>query len=404
VSGEGEQVAALEGGRPLLPTAGAGVAFTLAIAGGMTDALLRGVTIMSGFERVTVALLGALMIGLTLTWSRRDRGSLLGYWLVQTTSATAMAYLTRGLSSLALLPILAQTVLLAPRWAVSLFGLYVTLVTAATLTRLGFRFGPALHLSLGQLAAAIFVVGFTELALRERRGRQRNGELVTALSEANARLGALAAQSDELATERERARVAREVHDVLGHSLTAVHAQLRGAQALSERDPAQAAALLERARVLTERGLGDVRRSVAALREPGPLRLREELDRLAVLGACMGVRCEVSIADACDGLTSDEVHAITRIAQEGLTNSVRHGGATTLRVSVAIEGADVVLSLRDDGRGAEVMVEGAGITGARERAALLGGALDVRSALGEGVALSARWPARITEPTNSSER
>jgi signal transduction histidine kinase len=182
-------------------------------------------------------------------------------------------------------------------------------------------------------------------------------------------------------TERaqERARLAREIHDVLAHSLTALTIQLDLAEALLKRDPtdAQALATVERARSLARQGLDEARRAVGALRgddAPGP----DQLPRLAEqFETDTGVDCKVAVAPTLPELSSDERVAIYRVAQEALTNVRKHAAARRVVMSVASDDGGVALTVENDG-GTKPSVHsgGFGLTGMRERAELLGGRLE----------------------------
>lgn len=111
------------------------------------------------------------------------------------------------------------------------------------------------------------MVVFTEQGQRERLARRYAEELTADLETANRQLSAYALQAEELATTQERNRLAREIHDNLGHYLTVVNVQIAAAKVLLAADPQRALDALDKAQTLTQEGLGAVRQSVAALRE-----------------------------------------------------------------------------------------------------------------------------------------
>lgn len=186
-----------------------------------------------------------------------------------------------------------------------------------------------------------------------------------------------AARVAELSAAAERNRLARDIHDSLGHHLTAISIQLEKAAAFSERDPATAERALADARSSVGRALGDVRASVGTLRAE-PARLVTALRDLA----------EVTLT--VDGEERDldqaTVTALYRAAQEAVTNARRHGRAGQVTVSVRFGAADTRLEVSDDGTGFDVGVaqDGFGLLGLRERAALLGGTVTVDSSPGAG--------------------
>jgi two-component system, NarL family, sensor histidine kinase UhpB len=196
--------------------------------------------------------------------------------------------------------------------------------------------------------------------------------------------------------EDERKRVAQELHDELGQSLTGVILMVSRA---ATRAPAELRDDLLEAQEATRAALDDVRRIARQLRP-------EALDDLGLVPALnafitsfsdvSGLAVERSFADELPQIGKESELAIFRVAQESLTNVVRH--ATATRVIVRLEPADggVRLSVRDDGIGLRDAPIGIGIRGMQERAVLVGGALEVFSPRGAGVEV------RLTVPRAAS--
>jgi two-component system, NarL family, sensor histidine kinase UhpB len=214
------------------------------------------------------------------------------------------------------------------------------------------------HPDVGKLAAAFN--GMLDRVEFERRESAR---------------AALAAQ------ERERLRVARELHDEIGQSLTAVTLQAERAADNGGADPT---AELRRIADDVRDSLDEVRRIARELRP-------EALDDLGLVNALITlcsrvsaqgeVRVERELEAGLPSLASDVELVIYRVAQESLTNVVRHARATRATVSLRAENGAVVLRVRDDGRGLppELPKGTAGLGGMRERALLVGGRLTIRS-------------------------
>jgi signal transduction histidine kinase len=203
-------------------------------------------------------------------------------------------------------------------------------------------------------------------SLADRHGEAR--ELVEELRESRA----AHAQSAALA---ERGRVAREMHDVLAHSLSALALQLEGTRLLARdrgADP-EVVAGLERAHHLAATGLAEARQAIAALRGdalPGPERLRE-------LAEAFG-DATLTVTGEPRELSSEERLALYRTAQEALTNVRRHSEAERVEIRLSYDEDGTSLVVQDHGPGAPVAVGaggGYGLTGMRERAELLGGRL-----------------------------
>jgi len=235
----------------------------------------------------------------------------------------------------------------------------------------------------------VFVVVFTRVAASERDAR-------TALAEANRLLRDHAAQVEELATTKERNRLAREIHDSLGHYLTVVNVQIGAAQAIIEQDRPRALDHLSNAQALTQEGLAEVRHSVAALRaSPTESRpLPEALARLAEQWNAAGLRTRFAVAGTARSLTPQVNLTLYRAAQEALTNVGKHAHATNVDLHLDYRDEDSVhLSVKDDGVGSDNSEGGFGLLGVRERVQQLSGAVRVRTDSGKGFALEVELPA-----------
>jgi two-component system sensor histidine kinase UhpB len=187
------------------------------------------------------------------------------------------------------------------------------------------------------------------------------------------------------AQEAERLRVARELHDEVGQTLTAVAIQAE--RAAQDQGGGAHDVLAELAHAV-QGSLDDVRRIARELRP-------EALDDLGLINALIalctrisaqsGIRVERRLDASLPSLGTDVELVIYRVAQESLTNVLRHADATDVVVSLGTRDRGVVLTVRDDGRGVSApLAEGTGIAGMRERAMLIGASLTLRSAPGEG--------------------
>ncbi|MEU4537418.1 histidine kinase [Streptosporangium sp. NPDC023825] len=212
-------------------------------------------------------------------------------------------------------------------------------------------------------------------------------EHATALAEARAGEAVLA----------ERARLAREVHDILAHSQSAQIVHLEGARLLLEQggDPAAALDRVNRAVRLARAGLEETRRALDALRGQ-ELPLAERLERLAVeFRSVTGAPCAVSVAGDLGSLEAGARLAVARTAQEALTNVRKHAPGAAVSVALRRAGAWCELEVRDTGGppGPPASREGGyGLVGMRERAELIGGSLAARPGA-EGFEVLLRVPA-----------
>lgn len=244
------------------------------------------------------------------------------------------------------------------------------------------------------LPALIFVWVFTNFALREKQGRLIMQQLGEELETANQQLRDYALQAEELAATRERNRIAREIHDSLGHYLTVIHVQLQSAQALLVKDPEKAAAMMEKARLLTKEGLSDIRGSISALRsqELGESDLAAALTKLADETETTGLHVDLEIDDVDPGSNSRCRRTIFRIVQEALTNARKHASAQRATVSLSSSGNTLTLRISDNGRGSDKPKGGFGLKGIEERVKDLGGNLVIETAPGKGFTLIAQFP------------
>jgi signal transduction histidine kinase len=205
---------------------------------------------------------------------------------------------------------------------------------------------------------------------------------------------------DELATTRERNRLAREVHDSLGHYLTAVNMQLEAARLVLTRDPAKAAEALTRAQTLTKDGLGEVRRSVAKLRQ-GPLdnkTLPQALEALAAESRASGIDTTISLEGSLRPLAPQAELTLYRTVQEALTNSRKHAQPRRIDVTLSYDDAWVTARVRNDGsppQASDALTSGFGLLGLRERAQLLGGTVTIERA-GDVFELTLTLPKALT--------
>lgn len=243
-------------------------------------------------------------------------------------------------------------------------------------------------------AAFVFTIVFTLVTKQALAARETAERLTVELRDANEKLTAYAAQAEELATTRERNRLAREIHDGVGHYLTVVKTQLDAAGALLPGDPEKARATVTKAAKLAAEALDDVRRSVGSLRaDAARPPLPESLRQLAAHG-------EPAPALAIEGtprpLTPAVEHALFRAAQEGLTNIRKHAGATTALLRLDYRDArHVQLELSDNGvgRNGDGAGDGFGLLGLRERIELLGGSVSAANRLEGGFSLRVVVPA-----------
>lgn len=286
---------------------------------------------------------------------------------------------TVGTLVLALSPATVSSPVLATEVPVLVVGLAVILAANALLLRTG----------LAPLGPLTTLMQRVDLLRHEDRLTDRgNGDLAGLIRTFNEMLDRLeaergAASAHALAAqEGERQRIARELHDEIGQSLTVV---LLALKRVVDQTPADQREELRGVQEGVRSSLDEVRRVARRLR-PGVLSDLGLHSALAALTSEFSEASGLPVTRAVEvppGLDADVELVLYRIAQEGLTNVARHAGATVVELALRREPAGLTLRIRDDGRGG-VTREGAGIRGMRERALLIGARLAVTSPPGWG--------------------
>jgi signal transduction histidine kinase len=199
----------------------------------------------------------------------------------------------------------------------------------------------------------------------------------------------------------ERVRIAREVHDVVAHSISVINVQAAVALHLIEERPAQVRIALTEIKDVSKDALRELRSVLAALRQPdepperAPAPSLVNLDELITRTGAGGLEVRTEIVGPLEPLPASVDLAAFRIVQEALTNVIRHAGTGTATVRVVHDGEMLVLEVEDDGHGLPSNAatgHGTGIQGMRERAAALGGALAAGPRPGGGFRVLARLP------------
>jgi signal transduction histidine kinase len=219
-----------------------------------------------------------------------------------------------------------------------------------------------------------------------------------------ARSRELALLQEQVAVADERARIAREIHDGVGHALTGAILQLELCQRLLRRDPAAAEAVLAEQKGILRRAMDEARELVFHLR---PIELaasgfaasvRRYAQQLARRG---DLAIDLALPERELPLSPAAELALARILQEALANAARHAGARRIVVDVRVEKGAVTSRIEDDGSGFDVNAPtpreragGFGLVGMRERATEMGGQLAIDSAPGQGTRVLVTLPAR----------
>ncbi len=320
------------------------------------------------------------------------------YFAVQFLLGGAIVFLGKGVgfNAMVLLPLAGHSVMLLPRNARVAVNVGIVATYAIALNPFGVGNWSLVWSGLPMfLAGQIFIVAFTQMAVNEEKARAEVEQLVKELEEANRRLREYALQVEELAITKERNRLAREIHDGLGHYLTTIHVQIQAARAVMKVDPHKTQEALGTAQNLTQEALVDVRRSVAALRDmpADSLSLQEEIEKMLKTVETSGINVETKVLGAPRLLAPKTLWTIYRAVQEGINNTCKHAHATRLSVILDYTQADQVkLVLQDDGVGAEQVDGGFGLLGMRERVHMLNGNMNVITGPQNGFRLELSLP------------
>jgi signal transduction histidine kinase len=240
--------------------------------------------------------------------------------------------------------------------------------------------------SAGLLAATPWFAG------RAARGRRLRIDALVREREQRARI----AVSDE------RARIARELHDIVAHSVSVIAVQAQGAQSILDRDPEQAVEALEAIERTARTALGDMRHSLAVLRDGrgeiplAPEPTVDDLDELIAQARTSGLQVELAIEGERRPLPHSLELSTYRIIQEALTNTIKHAGGAQSRVAIRYGKRELEIAVDDDGPGPPVGPRdgppGHGLVGMRERVAALGGELHTGVGSGGGFVVHATLP------------
>lgn len=332
--------------------------------------------------------LGIAYLGLGIygyAYCARSESRLLqyAYFAVQIPLAGLIVYIGKGtgFNAMVLLPLAGHAVVLL-KWRASYL---VTLIITAVYVSAVYLFSGSVQTVWEGLptfiAGLVFIVVFTQMALNEEKSRREVERLVNELTIANQRLREYAVDIEDLATIKERNRLAREIHDGLGHYLTTIHMQIQAALAVKGRNPDKAREILTKAQSLSQEALEDVRASVSALREGSKEESRslpEMIEKLSQDSQTIGIKPNVCVNGTPRDTSAQVQWTLYRAAQEGISNICRHSQASEYWITLNYENIKKIqLVVQDNGRGQQEFTEGFGLIGLRERVSHLNGTFSI---------------------------
>ena len=228
------------------------------------------------------------------------------------------------------------------------------------------------------LNIVVFMISLLFYILSAITERHRIEEELRMASQANRELNSYLALSEKIAEDRERKRIAREIHDTLGHALTGISAGIDAVKVLVDIDTNRAKEQLNNVSVVVRDGIRDVRGSLNKMR-PGALEnntLKEALIKIIREYEAIS-NLEIHLCYEWDNIDLDiaKEDIVFRVIQESITNSVRHGHAKTIWIELLEEDEAYVMTIQDDGVGFDELRYGYGLKQMQERLMIIGGSV-----------------------------
>jgi signal transduction histidine kinase len=319
------------------------------------------------------------------------------YFVIQIPIGGLIVYLGGGIgyNALVFLPLAGHSIVLLKSYWLYLVNLALSATFFSISMLLGTNLDNVWPTLITFLAGQVFILVFTQMAVDELRSRKEVERLVHELQTANEQLRYYAVQAEELAITKERNRMAREIHDGLGHYLTTIYMQIMAGRAIAGSNPTKAEDLFLKAQNVAQEALADIRQSVAALRtspeEAKPLveQVRKVLDGCESLGLVgqLTVLGEVRTLPPAVHLT------LYRAVQEGINNTCKHAHAKHVQVCLDFSiNHQVGLVIEDDGQGALSTSGGFGLIGLRERVHQLRGEIEFQTDIDKGFRIMIKVP------------
>jgi signal transduction histidine kinase len=244
-------------------------------------------------------------------------------------------------------------------------------------------------------AGQVFILIFTEMAYTEQKARIKVEKMAAELSDANRHLSEYASQVKDLTISQERNRLAREIHDGLGHSLTTINMQIKAALAIMQNNPEQATHLLETAQQLSSDALRDVRSSVSSLREDNlnDISLVERISHLLETSNSQEREIEFKVISSPRIISPQVDVSLFRVVQEAVNNAIKHSNSTQVQIALDFGQTDQIrLTIQDNGLGTDSLEGGFGLIGMKERIRLINGTVEINTAKGQGFCIKVTVP------------
>ncbi len=360
-------------------TVGATVAFAVVVMGVLLSVFVTLKTVTSLQIAITVVS-GILYVffgiyGFSLARKAENLNSRIIYFIIQICLGGLLLYLSQGIDigPLILFPLVGQTVLVLPPRPMIAINAIIGFCYILVMRHFALQWSFVLNSLPWYLVGQIFVIIFLQTGMEEDKAHHDNLRLLHELEEANRSLQAYANQIEEFTLTRERNRIAREIHDGVGHYLTVIHMQIQAALAVMDSKPDRARDTLDRAANQAKEALKEIRNSITVLRDqpdeniPLETKLKGMIKQLedSQITATLTIRGDIPV------LPSQFEHTIYRTVQEGIQNCLKHAKAKHLWITLDyLQNRKFSLEIRDDGLGAAESSGGFGLIGIRERVVL----------------------------------
>lgn len=255
---------------------------------------------------------------------------------------------------------------------------------------------PAVFLLLAGLSALFLLLSLTDFARLMQKSAEKIAELQVSkkeLHDLNRQLTRCGEEMEKITVLRERNQMSKKMHDTLGHVLTAIYVQLEAAELLAQKDPKGAMEKIVNAKTLSREGLASIKQALSLIDEDHIL----FEDRLhdVIVKAEAGMGCKTLVQISFKGLLSASLQEFLLSAlREGITNGVRHGGATAFVFRLKTDDGLIHFYLEDNGKGCGHISMGYGLTAMEKQAEAHGGSLECYSVQDEGFVLKLAIPLR----------
>lgn len=216
----------------------------------------------------------------------------------------------------------------------------------------------------------------------------------TKVEKLNKHLEQQSKEIERLTITKERNRVAQEIHDYLGHNLSALNMNLDVAGKIIRQDPEKTRKIISKCKNLTKESMNGLRKAVYSLKEDNRLLgLKDSIEKLMQnINSTGNVNFFFNFAQEVEELSLDYKNIIYSIIREGLTNSIKHGQANKIYINIEINEGNIDIVFKDNGSGCSKIIKGNGLKGIEERIFKIGGIIDYKTEEGKGFEIEGKIP------------